>query len=61
MRANPKLSRLPVIAVTAHAIKGEDTAILASGVDALITKPIDEAMLLRTIRSLLKRTEVSRG
>jgi two-component system, cell cycle response regulator DivK len=61
VRANPRLNGLPVIAVTAHAIKGEDTAILASGVDALITKPIDEAMLLRTIQSLLKHTEVSRG
>ena len=59
IRANPRLARLPVIAVTAHAIKGEDEAILASGVDALVTKPIDEALLLRTIRSSLKRSEVS--
>jgi two-component system, cell cycle response regulator DivK len=58
IRANPRLARLPVIAVTAHAIKGEDAAILASGVDALVTKPIDEAILLRTIRSSLKRIEV---
>jgi two-component system, cell cycle response regulator DivK len=61
IRANPRWARLPVIAVTAHAIKGEDAAILASGVDALITKPIDEAMLLRTIRRSLKHTEVSCG
>jgi two-component system, cell cycle response regulator DivK len=61
IRANPRLASLPVIAVTAHAIKGEDEAILASGVDALVTKPIDEAMLLRTIRTSLKRIEVSLG
>ena len=61
IRANPRFARLPVIAVTAHAIKGEDAAILASGVDALITKPIDEAMLLQTIRSSLERTEVHLG
>ncbi len=35
IRANARLEHLPVIAVTAHAIKGEDAAILASGVDAL--------------------------
>ena len=61
IRANPRFARLPVIAVTAHAIKGEDAAILGSGVDALITKPVDEAMLLRTIRSLLERAEVPCG
>jgi two-component system, cell cycle response regulator DivK len=61
IRAIPRLARLPVIAVTAHAIKGEDAAILASGVDALVTKPIDEALLLRTIRTSLERTEVALG
>jgi two-component system, cell cycle response regulator DivK len=61
IRANPRLARIPVIAVTAHAIKGEDEAILASGVDALVTKPIDEAILLRTIRTSLKLIEVPLG
>jgi two-component system, cell cycle response regulator DivK len=61
IRANPRLARIPVIAVTAHAIKGEDDAILASGVDALVTKPIDETVLLRTIRTSLKLIEVALG
>jgi two-component system cell cycle response regulator DivK len=55
IRADLGLAHLPVIAVTAHAIKGEDAAIMASGVDALITKPIDETDLSRTIRTLLER------
>ena len=54
IRADPRLVGLPVIAVTAHAIKGEDEAILASGVSALVTKPIDEALLLETIGDLLR-------
>jgi two-component system, cell cycle response regulator DivK len=54
IRADSRLVGLPVIAVTAHAIKGEDEAILASGVSALVTKPIDEALLLETIGDLLR-------
>ena len=53
IRADPRLARLPVLALTAHAVKGEAEAILASGVTALITKPIDEALLLDAIRDAL--------
>jgi CheY-like chemotaxis protein len=61
IRADRRLACLPVIAITAHAISGEDDAIMASGVDALLTKPIDEELLLRTIRSALKVAEVTHG
>jgi two-component system, cell cycle response regulator DivK len=53
IRADRRFAHLPVIAVTAHAIKGEDEAILASGVSALVTKPVDESLLLSTIGDLL--------
>ncbi|MEE9294223.1 MAG: hypothetical protein V3W34_04550 [Phycisphaerae bacterium] len=43
----------PIIAVTAQAVKGDAEEILASGVSALVTKPIDEDLLLQTIRSFL--------
>jgi CheY-like chemotaxis protein len=59
IRAHPRLARLPVIAVTAHAVKGETEAIMASGVNAVVTKPIDESLLLETIRCCLGRSEVS--
>jgi CheY-like chemotaxis protein len=49
-----RFAGLPVIAVTAHAVKGEAEAILASGVSALVTKPIDEDELLRTIHSFIR-------
>jgi CheY-like chemotaxis protein len=54
LRADPRWATLPVIAVTAHATKSEIEAILASGVSALVTKPIDEAELLGTMESLLQ-------
>lgn len=53
LRADPRWRDLPVIAVTAHATTGEVDAILASGVSALVTKPIEEAALLRAMESLL--------
>jgi two-component system, cell cycle response regulator DivK len=53
IRSDPRLAGLPVLAVTAHAVKGEAEAILASGVTALVTKPIDEARLLEAIRAAL--------
>ena len=42
LRAKPEYENTPVIAVTAHAARGAAEEILASGVSALVTKPIDE-------------------
>jgi CheY-like chemotaxis protein len=56
LRSHPRFARLPIIAVTAHAIKGEDEAILASGVSAMVTKPIDETLLVQTIRDCLEES-----
>jgi two-component system, cell cycle response regulator DivK len=60
IRAGSRWADLPVVAVTAHAIKGEDEQIRASGVSALVTKPIDENLLVETIRAFLP-VEVSHG
>jgi CheY-like chemotaxis protein len=53
IRANERWKRLPVIALTAHAVQGEAEAIFASGVTAHLTKPIDEELLLQVIRECL--------
>jgi CheY-like chemotaxis protein len=55
IRAQPRFAGLPILAVTAHAARGEADEILASGVSDLVTKPVDEAQLLRSIRSHLGR------
>jgi two-component system, cell cycle response regulator DivK len=55
IRQMPNLKHIPIIALTAHAIKGEQESILACGVDDLITKPLDEDQLLSRMQELLKR------
>lgn len=47
------LRDIPVVAVTASAMKGNRESILASGFDGYVSKPIDEKLLLKTIREVL--------
>ncbi|NLQ18236.1 response regulator [Marinomonas sp. M1K-6] len=46
----------PIIALTAHALGSEQQQILASGMNAYLTKPIDEEILLSTIDTWCSNT-----
>jgi CheY-like chemotaxis protein len=45
IRRDPKLQKLPVIAVTAHAMVTEQERVLQSGCNACVSKPIDFKLL----------------
>ena len=49
LKANPKTRHVPVVAITALAMKGDRERAMASGCDAYITKPIDTRTLAETI------------
>ena len=54
MRADRELAALPVIALTAHAMKGDRKKYLSLGFNDYVTKPIlDEGVLLRKIEQWL--------
>ncbi len=54
IKSSRHLSNIPIIALTAHAVKGEREEIEACGVDGLLTKPVDEQLLLEILESFLK-------
>jgi CheY-like chemotaxis protein len=45
---------VPIVAMTAHAMKGDEDECLRSGMDGYITKPIRPEELFRTIDRFLK-------
>ena len=55
IRCTPEISEVPVIALTAHGVQAEQDAILASGVNDIATKPIDESALLTQIEQYVPR------
>lgn len=44
---------IPIIAVTAHAMRGDEERARESGCDDYITKPIDEALLFEKLNAFL--------
>ncbi len=50
IREDEALRHIPVVAVTARAMKGDREEILARGFDGYISKPVEEELLKKTIR-----------
>jgi two-component system sensor histidine kinase/response regulator len=45
--------RIPIIAMTAHAMKGDKEKCLESGMDYYITKPVDSKELIELIQNVI--------
>ena len=55
IKADVDKKDIPIIAVTAHAMKGDQQKILDTGCDAYMSKPIDTRELPLTIEKYLKK------
>lgn len=56
LKASPATRAIPVIALTAHAMAGDEDKARAAGCDEFDTKPVELARLLAKIEALLTRS-----
>jgi CheY-like chemotaxis protein len=53
IKANPALHHIPVIALSAHAMTGDEAKARESGCDDYLSKPLDEDALFAKLQRLL--------
>ncbi|MCB1514158.1 MAG: response regulator [Hyphomicrobiaceae bacterium] len=53
LKDDPQLRRIPVVAVTAFAMKGDEERIRSGGCEAYISKPISVVTFLETVRRFI--------
>jgi two-component system, cell cycle response regulator DivK len=57
IKADPELHQIPVVAVTAFAMNGDEERIRQGGCEAYLSKPISIAKFMETVRHFLSRRE----
>jgi len=53
IKDSPELRHIPIIAVSAHAMKGDEARARECGCDDYISKPLDEDILFAKLRAFL--------
>lgn len=61
LKADPLTRRIPVIALTAHAMSGDRERAIAAGCDEYDTKPVEFSRLFAKIQSLLAMAAPAEG
>jgi len=53
VRATPEWSQVPIVALTAYAMRGDEERMLGCGCDGYLSKPIDTRTFCDTVRSYI--------
>ncbi len=53
LKKNPATAKIPVVAITAHAMRGDEERIRAAGCEGYISKPINTRELANILRKYL--------
>ena len=54
MKADPRTKKIPILALTAHAMRGDKDRFLEAGCDGYISKPIDVKTFLSSIEQYMR-------
>ena len=57
IKANPELQSIPVVALTANAMYGDEERALAAGCDGYISKPVSRAKLVEQVAQYLNMVD----
>ena len=60
IKASPQTASIPVIALTAHAVVGDEQRALQAGCNDYHSKPVEFTRLLSQIEALLKSTDATK-
>jgi two-component system, cell cycle response regulator DivK len=53
IKANPELKSIPIIAVTSHAMVGDEIQAREAGCDDYLPKPVDEQILMQKVKKFI--------
>lgn len=54
LRADPAFDQVPALAITAQAMKGDESRFLAAGFDGYLSKPIDTRLLPEVVERFIR-------
>jgi CheY-like chemotaxis protein len=58
LKAEPRLCHVPIVALTAYAMRGDDLKALAAGCEGYISKPIDTRVLVEQVAAIIAKARM---